>query len=487
MTKNSVVLVIVLFISLNAVGQILIPADSLKKHVYYLASDSLEGRGLATQSGLAAANYIADYFKEIGIMPVGEKYLHPFYTRLWQTMLVGNNVVGIIEGSDPELKNEFIVLGAHYDHISFKIEEGRKIIYNGADDNASGTAAIIEIGRALVQQKAKLKRSVVIIAFDAEESGLVGSRKFIEQNIVPIENVKFMMSIDMIGRYAKSKSLIMGAIETLVDGKNILNDIANKHEIELDKAGDDLAGRTDSKPFANQGVPAVHATTGIIGPYHKPEDDRETLDYNGMEKISGLLYELTLELSNKDQLEPSKELLVETNKVGLPFFRYGLKANVGSSFHLYTDEFYNGKRRFSYEAGLMTQIKITKNISLQPEVLYSSMASGFNTGNFRTHSLSTPVSIVIASDMDKNSNSRAFATIGAYYAYHFGGSADNKSLDFDNSFEQTETGLVFGIGFEAMSVYVSVNFKQGLSSLSKDENMSNIKNRAAYFSMGYMF
>jgi aminopeptidase YwaD len=468
-------------------GQVIIPSDSLKKHVYYLADDSLEGRGLATQSGLTAANYIAGYFKQIGLEPVGEAYLHPFYTRQGQTTLTGNNVVGIIEGSDAEFKEEYIVLGAHYDHIAFKFENGEKIVYNGADDNASGTAAIIEIGRALVQQKEKLKRSIVIVAFDGEESGLIGSSEFVAQEIVPIENVKLMMSIDMIGKYDKSNSVIVGAMGCLKGGDELLSSIAGKHGIEIKKTGKKVSDRTDSKPFGIAGIPALHVTSGIIGPYHKPEDDPDTIDYEGMEKISGLLCDLTVELSNSESLLPITELTTLAKNEGLPFFRFGLKANVGSSYHAYPDEFYNGKSKFSFESGLLTQFRITKNLSLQPEVLYSSSASDFSTGNFRTHSITTPVSLVLATKMNKMFYQRFFLHFGGYYTYHFSGSANGTSLDFDNTYEQTETGLVYGFGVEMMSILVGVNFKYGLSNIMKDENAGELKNRATYFSIGYIF
>ncbi|MHA1207503.1 MAG: M28 family peptidase [Candidatus Hodarchaeales archaeon] len=487
MIRNLTAFALMFLIGISAFGQVKIPADSLKKHVYYLADDSLEGRGLGTQSGLKVANYIADYFKQIGLKSAGENYLHPFYTRQGQTMLIGNNVVGIVEGSDPELKDEYIVLGAHFDHISYEFKNGEKIVYNGADDNATGTAAIIEIGRVLVQQKEKLKRSVVIVAFDGEESGLIGSREFVKQNIVPVENVKLMMSIDMIGRYAKSNSLIMGAMGSLKGGDEMLFEIAVKHGIEIKKTKNEISSRTDSKPFGQVGIPALHVTSGIIGPYHKPKDDAETIDYEGMEKISGLLYDLTVEIANSKSLEPIRELATQAKNGGLPFFRYGLKANVGSSYHSYPNEFFNGKSKFSSEVGLMTQLKITKNFSLQPEVLYSTLASDFNTGNFRTHSVTTPVSLVLATKMNKVYNLRLYVNVGGYYSYHFSGSANGKSLDFDNTFEQTETGLVYGFGMEVMSVFISVNFLHGLSNLMKDKNIGEFTNRATYFSMGYIF
>lgn len=471
----------------NIIAQVTIPADSLKKHVYFLASDSLEGRGLSTPSGVIAANYIANYFEQVGIEPVGENYLHPFYTRYGVTMLIGNNVVGIIEGADPELKDEYIVLGAHFDHIAYKFVEGEKVVYNGADDNATGTSSLIEIGRELVKHKSKLKRSIIIVAFDGEESGLIGSGKFIEQEVVPIENVKVMMSIDMIGRYKETGSLTMGAMSTLNDGTDILKDIADKFDLKTKKTGADVSNRTDSKPFGDAGIPAFHVTSGITGPYHKPEDDRETIDYDGMEKISSMLYELTIVLANKDSLNASKAFVTQAEKEGIPFFRYGVKFNFGVSSHLYPNEFYNGKRKVAGELGLITQFKITKNISLQPEVLYSTKASGFQTGEYRTHSVTTPVSIVYGIPFNESGRQRFYVNAGMFYSYHFYGSTNGKELDFKNTFEQEEFGLAYGLGFDVDNIFISLNFSRGLSNLAKDESLSEFKNRATYFSVAYMY
>lgn len=487
MIKKLTAYLISIVISISTLGQVTISADSLKKHVYSLADDSLEGRGLGTPSGYIAANYIADYFKQIGLKTIGEDYLHPFTARLSQTVVSGNNVVGIVEGNDPVLKDEYIVLGAHFDHIAYTFKKGEMVVYNGADDNATGTAAIIELGRALVQNQGKLKRSVILVAFDGEECGLIGSQKFITQKTVPVENIKFMMSIDMIGRYAESNSLIMGAMGSVKGGDELLIEIADKHDIEIKRTGKKISVRTDSKSFGQRGIPALHVTSGIIGPYHKPEDDPESIDYEGMEKISGLLYDLTVKLANRQSIEPIRKLTDQAQNNGLPFFRYGLKANLGASYHAYKNEFFNGKRKFSVEVGLLTQFRITKNISLQPEVLYSTMASGFNNGNLRTHSLSTPVSLVIATEMNSEYNQRFYLHIGAYYSYHFSGSANGQSMDFNNTFEQNETGLTYGIGIEIMSVVVGVNFKHGLSPLMKDQTMGKITDRATYFSLGYIF
>lgn len=487
MIKKLITITFILLIGFQSIGQVIIPSKSLKKHVYFLASDSLEGRGLGTPSGLKAAEYIADHFKACGLQTIGDDYLHTFYIRKGQTVLKGNNVVGIIEGSDPELKDEYILLGAHYDHIAYKFKNGKKVVYNGADDNATGTASIMEMGKAFVEHKEHLKRSIIIVAFDGEESGLLGSWKFIDQDIIPTESIKLMMSIDMIGRFAESESLIMGAMGTLIDGEEMLDKIAAKHEIKIKKTGKKISNRTDSKHFGAAGIPSLHVTSGIIGPYHKPEDDRETIDYEGMEKISSMLFELNMELANRNSLQATKKLIAQSKRKGLPLFRFGVKANLGRSYHNYSDAFFNGKGRFAYEVGLFGQLKITNHFSLQPEVLYSSLASDFQTGNFRTHSITTPLSLVLATSMNKEMNQRFYAKVGGYYRYHFYGSANKEELDFKNSFEQEEIGLAYGVGLEIMSFFAEVNFNHALTDVSKDPILGEFRNRATYFTLGYMF
>ena len=163
----------------------------LEKHLYYLASDSLQGRKAGSDDGRKAAAYIENEYRQMGLQPFGGTYRHYFlhsYSSIRgrsvpvsadsvdyyaaQDKTVYCNLVGIIEGSDPVLKNEYIVVGGHYDHLGVKDGE----VYNGADDNASGTASVTEVARQLLARRGDLKRSVIICAFDAEELGLFGSQ-----------------------------------------------------------------------------------------------------------------------------------------------------------------------------------------------------------------------------------------------------------------------------------------------------------------------
>ena len=198
--------------------------ERLTHHVYYLASDSLRGRAAGSEDAAKAAAYIANQFEEIGIQPFfNDCWYQPFeqYGRSYK------NVVGVIPGNDPVLKDEYIVIGAHYDHLGVRNEE----VYNGADDNASGTATIIEMARILKQQQSNLKRSVIIAAFDAEEIGLHGSN-YLSSKLDP-SKVKLMMSIDMVGWLEKGKSLQLNGAATIKNGKRLLRDEAEKLHINV--------------------------------------------------------------------------------------------------------------------------------------------------------------------------------------------------------------------------------------------------------------
>ena len=185
MKKHLIILAAIVW-SASTVAQTTISADSLSKHVYFLASDTLEGRSPGTKGCLMAANYIAEEFIKLGINPLGDDFFHHFMFRTGANSIEAKNILGVIEGNDPLLKYEYIVLGAHYDHIGYYFEhhsEKQKVVFNGADDNASGVATIIEIARQLKQNKL-LKRSIIIAAWDAEESGLKGSTQFVADSLI---------------------------------------------------------------------------------------------------------------------------------------------------------------------------------------------------------------------------------------------------------------------------------------------------------------
>jgi Zn-dependent M28 family amino/carboxypeptidase len=180
----------------------------LEEHLYYLASDSLHGRFAGSDDAMKAAQYIIKQYEAIGIEPFYESgYLQPFTNSLVGERMTFNNVIAWIPGSDPALKDEYVIIGAHYDHLG----ERNGKVYNGADDNASGTAAVIEIARQLKAKQSELKRSVIIVNFDGEELGLFGSNALSNRlkKEKKISKVCLMMSIDMVGWYRQNGKLIV--------------------------------------------------------------------------------------------------------------------------------------------------------------------------------------------------------------------------------------------------------------------------------------
>ncbi|RPI44336.1 MAG: M28 family peptidase, partial [Bacteroidetes bacterium] len=350
--KHSQILPAILFLSLAFPVTARPYADTslLKEHVYFLASDALLGRGFGSSQGREAAGYIAARMQEAGIGPLGGSYYHPFMYRTGILNIQGVNVAGIIPGSDPVLKEEYIVLGAHYDHLGWKMEDGDTVVYNGADDNASGTASIIEIGRDLVAGKAP-GRSIIIIAFDGEESGLRGSTHFVEDSTVPMEKIRLMFSLDMVGMVNANGGLDMLGVELLNESDKITGGIASENNINITKSNSRIGNRTDTAPFGKVGIPAVHAFTGVKSPYHRPEDDPDLLDYDGMARVVSYLSDVTRYLSQVEtisDMQPSEEELQSAEEQKI--LRAGIRAGAGTGQHIYQEEFYQGKSIFAGEA-----------------------------------------------------------------------------------------------------------------------------------------
>lgn len=479
---------ILITISFSAYAQFSTSAQNLEKHVYTLASDSLLGRGFGTEQGQKAARYIAAQFEKAGIEPLGGNYFHPFNYRTGILNIGGTNVAGIIPGSDPGLKDEYIILGAHFDHLGWKFKGGDTVVYNGADDNASGTASIIEIGRNLASTQELLGRSIVFVAFDGEESGLVGSKHFLRSGVIPADKMKLMFSLDMVGMYEAHGGLDMVGVKLLNESEMLTGELASAHGITIRKANAYVEQRTDTAPFGAAGIPALAPNTGSESPYHKPEDDAPALDYDGMALIANYISALTMELSTKDQISDKKAPQEEQAiSAGRKPFRVGLKTNLGSGKHDYKEEFYQGKAIFNAAGGVMANLRVSRLISLQPEVLYETKGSRALDGTFRSHSITTPLNIQISNPDDGNGMVRTFFHIGGYYSYHFGGKIGDVNIDFQNQYTEHEYGLSYGFGVEIMRVQWGLYIQKGLSSLLQDSNAGGVMNENVYFTLGFFF
>lgn len=279
--------------------------DNLLKHVYTLAADSMLGRNAGSSQNIKVAEYIISQFRHIGIEPAmysesGDTYLEPFTVY----NLDCANVVGLLPGKDPSLQNEMIIIGAHYDHIGFNHLLGDTIVYNGADDNASGVAMMLELARNLKQHQDSLKRTVVFVAFDAEEIGLLGSGYMF--TMLDKSSVKFMINLDMVGWYKKGPLHIKGA-GTFQDGYGTIISVTPAEiKIKAPKNDKNKTFSSDHFIFSNAGIPTLTITTGIKSPYHRPNDEPDKIDYDGMTAISAYITNLAYKIINLNNIKPTE-------------------------------------------------------------------------------------------------------------------------------------------------------------------------------------
>ena len=209
------------------------------------------------------------------------------------------NVAGYLEGNDPKLKYEYIVIGAHFDHLGmgevgslYRGDEPQ--IHNGADDNASGTTGVLELAEKFANEKDKLKRSIIFITFSGEELGLLGSAYFVENSPVPMATVSTMINMDMIGRLNEKDELIVYGAGTSSGWKNLL-DSANTYNFNL-TFQDDGYGPSDHSSFYGKNIPVLFFFTGTHPDYHRPSDDTDKINTADEEKVIKYVYDIAFNI-----------------------------------------------------------------------------------------------------------------------------------------------------------------------------------------------
>ncbi len=218
------------------------------------------------------------------------------------------NVVGVIPGEGP-LANEYVVVGGHYDHLGnqkpsrmfgSRGEGTGKQIHNGADDNASGTAGVIEVGRMLMNKR-PLKRSVILMAFTGEETGLYGSKYYVENPTVPIENIVSMLNMDMIGRFKDDKNRIeIFGTQAADEFEEMLTRLTDDAGMAL-RGSASAVGPSDHTSFYNKKIPSLHFFTGLHQDYHKPSDDTHKVNFKGTARVVDLVATIAHEIVDTDK------------------------------------------------------------------------------------------------------------------------------------------------------------------------------------------
>ncbi len=284
--------------------------QKLQVDVVYLASDLLEGREAGMPGGELAARYIATRFEEIGLQPkgLGGSWFHPFdfqfnsnpHATSGGEPRIGKNVVGYL---DNEAANT-VVIGAHYDHLGMgmpgaSLFVGDPAVHNGADDNASGVASLLFLAEYLKNSNLK-NNNYLFLAFSAEELGLVGSKKFIENPSIGLSDINYMLNMDMVGRLNEEKVLAINGAGTSPSWKDELAKI-QVGGIKI-KTTDSGVGPSDHTSFYLKDMPVLHFFTGQHTDYHKPSDDSELVNYQGIYDVSMFIATLVTNLNDDGKL-----------------------------------------------------------------------------------------------------------------------------------------------------------------------------------------
>jgi hypothetical protein len=279
--------------------------DSLRGHVYFLAHDLLEGRATPSTGRDLAAEYVKAQFMRAGLQPgVDGSFFQEGPVTLRGQEVTLRNVVGVLPGSDPVLRDTYVLVTAHYDHVGVRREGEGDLIFNGANDNASGTAAVMELAQALSAYRPK--RSIVFIAWDGEEQGLRGSRMYARTPAFPLAKTVAMINLEQVGRTDDNEGPRVGALsmtgQDYSDVGAIFERIGKEVGVAIEKHprnSDSFFARSDNQALADAGVPAHTVCTAFSYPdYHAVGDHWDKLDYANMALITRAIARGLIELAD---------------------------------------------------------------------------------------------------------------------------------------------------------------------------------------------
>lgn len=308
------------------------PENKIKEDVAFLADDKLEGRHTGTEGEKKAQDYIAQRFSDLGLEQKGVNgYFEAFtfkpktdphqevkYTVVGtDSTITGTNVIGFIDNKAPYT----VIVGAHYDHLGYGAEGSlyrgeEKEIHNGADDNASGVAIMLNLASKL--KNTNKSNNYLFIAFSGEEMGLLGSNYFTKNATIDLASANYMLNMDMVGRLKADSTLAVYGVGTSPILKQVVNSSNSQFKIIEKESG---TGPSDHTSFYNNDIPVLHFFTGQHEDYHKPSDDFDKLNYVGMEAISNYIFEIITELDDDGKLAFRK---TKNESEDVPRFRVGL-------------------------------------------------------------------------------------------------------------------------------------------------------------------
>jgi hypothetical protein len=276
--------------------------------IRFLTDDRLQGRMTGSPGADSAASYLARRFSQVGLQPAAGGWFQTFTIgreapaarNTHAGALVGRNVVGILPGHDPVLRNQTVILGAHYDHLGHGgfgslDPDSTGLVHNGADDNASGAAALIQVAARLAASPPA--RTVVFIAFSGEELGLLGSAHYVKQPIYPLAGTLAMVNLDMVGRLRNGRLIVYGA-RSAKEFPPLLDSLNWYAGFDLKAQGDGY-GPSDHSSFYAAKRPVLHIFTDLHEDYHRTTDDWQKVNYDGLKRVADFSLGLVTALANR--------------------------------------------------------------------------------------------------------------------------------------------------------------------------------------------
>jgi hypothetical protein len=279
----------------------------LARHVAVLADDSMGGRATPSPGLEAAAAYVAGVFRRAGLLPAGDSGRFEFRYPIGRDTASGRSapdIVGVLPGRDPTLRGEYVAVVAHVDHLGVGRAAGGDSIYNGADDNASGTAGVLALAEAFAAGTSRPRRSLLFLVVSGEERGLWGSRAYVARPTVPLDSIVALVNLDMIGRNRPDSVFLNGWGKSTLTA--LVRRLATEHpELRL-AVGPDVEDRpqtpadSDHYPFQHAGVPYVFFYTGAHADYHRPTDELARLDVDKAARVTRLAFYTVREAAERE-------------------------------------------------------------------------------------------------------------------------------------------------------------------------------------------
>ncbi|MFV0531474.1 MAG: M20/M25/M40 family metallo-hydrolase [Flavobacteriales bacterium] len=366
----------------------LVNKNHIKTYVSYLASDELQGRLTGSEGEKKAAKYLEKSLKKLGlkteVLPFEYSVKLNPHNDHSSVKMKGHNVMGYLDNK----VDKTIVIGAHYDHLGLNEHHNSTLmnsdgqIHNGADDNASGTSAVLELARMFTKNKTQEKANYVFVLFSGEEDGLMGSKEFSKTVKTKYPKPIFMLNMDMVGRLNKDKVLNIGGIGT----SPILKDLVEKYKpagfnLALDDSG---VGPSDHTSFYLQDIPVLFFFTGTHEDYHKPSDDTEKINFDGMKLITNYVFGLTKKLAEEKEIPFTKTKISPSKAVP----KYKVTLGIMPSYADTTDGLHIdgvSENRPAANAGIETGDVLTKIGKCEVKEVYSYMECLSKINSGETH------------------------------------------------------------------------------------------------------